>query len=74
MTDAIHDQAAIIPRPADRVRDHRIGSVQTMTGLTLKIKISGDAIFVGGYVLNREQAETFAALFVRACWLAAQEE
>lgn len=74
MTDAIHDPAAVIPRPADRPELGHIGSVQTLTGLTLHLKVNGGAVYLGGYVLNREQAETFAQLFVRACWLAAQEE
>ena len=70
MTDAIHDPAAVIPRHENRARVNHVGAVQDMAGRT----VNGACVTVGEHVLGVAQLETFAALFVRACWLAAQEE
>ena len=73
MTDAIHDPAAVIPRHAARSRLNHVGSVQDMAGRTLNVTVNGSAIAIGEFTLGAAQLETFAALLVRACWLAAQE-
>lgn len=75
MSDAIHDPAAVIPRPGDRVRVAHVGSVQTIDGRTINVSVIGpDVVIRGEGALNQQQQETFAALFVRAVWLTAKEE
>lgn len=66
-------ESGVIPPSQERVRVQYAGSVQDMTGRTLHVSVSGPAVIIGAHALNREQAETFAQLFVRAIWLAAQE-
>ena len=63
----------VIPPRAERARLTPVGSVQCMEGLPIYISVSGDAVIVAGHYLNAAQRETFAALFVRACWLAGQD-
>ena len=60
----------VVPPRAERARFTDVGSVESLGGLPLHVRVSGDAVIVAGHYLNAEQRETFAALFVRACWLA----
>ena len=64
----------VIPERAERARLAPVGSVQCLEGLPIHISVSGDAVVVAGHYLNAAQRETFAALFVRACWLAGNGE
>lgn len=72
MTDAIHDPYAVVRRHGRPAVEH-VGSVQDMAGRALHVSVNGGTVTVGEHVLGVAQLETFAALFVRACWLAAQE-
>ena len=60
----------VIPPRSERARLVPVGSVQCMEGLPIHISVSGDAVIVAGHYLDAQQRETFAQLFVRACWLA----
>lgn len=53
-----------------------VGSVVPMDGTAIRVGVSHDAVWVvgSGGLLNRQQAETFAQLYVRACWLAGQQD
>jgi uncharacterized membrane protein len=62
-----------MPPRADRARFTDVGSVESLGGLPLHVRVSGDAVIVAGHYLNAAQRETFAALFVRACWAAARD-
>ena len=60
----------VIPERSERARFTDVGSVECMSGLPLHVRVSGDAVIVAGHYLDAQQRETFAQLFVRACWLA----
>jgi hypothetical protein len=62
----------VIPPRSERARLTDVGSVETMGGLPLHVRVSGDAVIVAGHYLDARQRETFAQLFVRACWLAGE--
>jgi uncharacterized membrane protein len=64
----------VMPPRAERARFTDVGSVESLGGLPLHVRVSGDAVIVAGHYLNAAQRETFAALFVRACWLAGNGE
>jgi hypothetical protein len=55
---------------------YEVGSVTGVDGVIARVGIDHDAVWVraSGVVLSRVQAETFAQLFVRACWLAGQQD
>ena len=62
----------VIPARAERERLADVGSVECVSGLPLHVRVSGDAVIIAGHYLNAQQRETFAQLFVRACWLAGE--
>jgi len=62
----------VVPPRSERARFTDVGSVESLGGLPVHIRVSGDAVIVAGHYLNAAQRETFAALFVRACWLAGE--
>ena len=64
----------VMPPRSERERFTDVGSVECVSGLPLHVRVSGDAVIVAGHYLNAAQRETFAALFVRACWLAGNGE
>ena len=59
-----------VPPRSERERFTDVGSVESLGGLPLHVRVSGDAVIIAGHYLNAAQRETFAMLFVRACWLA----
>ena len=52
------------------------GSVTAMDGSTIRVGVDHDAVWVrsNGAPMNRQQAETFAQLFVHACWAAGRQD
>ena len=60
----------VIPAPEDRPHVHHVGSVQTLSGVPLRVSVNGDAVSIAGFLLDGAQREAFAQMFVRACWLA----
>jgi hypothetical protein len=69
----------VIPTPAERARVAVIGEVTDLSGARLSVGVRGGCVVirgaaVSGHVLNREQCETLAQLFVRAVWLTTKEE
>ena len=62
------------------LRVFEVGSVITLEGNRLVVGVDHDAVTIGHhaghppYRLGREQAETFARLYVHACWLAGQQD
>ena len=63
----------VIPEPSERAAVYHVGSVSDMRGVPLYVGVEDACVRVGVHVLNLQQAETFAQLFVRACWSAAHE-
>ena len=68
----------VIPAPAERARVAEVGKVTDASGAPLTVGVRGGCVVIrptaiSGHVLTREQAETFAQLFVRACWLAGHD-
>lgn len=61
-------------------RVFEVGSVTTLDGNRLVVGVEYGAVTVGHhgshppYRLGRQQAETFAQLYVHACWLAGQQD
>ena len=54
-----------------------VGSVTILDGVPVHVGVDYDSITIRGATharLSREQAETFAQLWVRASWLAGQQE
>lgn len=54
-----------------------VGSVITLDGVPVHVGVDYDSIAVRGATsvrMSRQQAETFAQLFIHASWLAGQQE
>ena len=54
-----------------------VGSVNSLDGVPVHVGVDYDSISIRGATsarLSREQAETFAQLFIHASWLAGQQE
>jgi hypothetical protein len=51
-----------------------VGRVQDAHGLPLTVGVNGGLVTIAGHPLNCAQRESFAAMFVRACWLAGDGE
>jgi len=62
----------VIPPESERQRPPlvAIGSLQDMSGRPLAVAVNGDHVMIGPFVLDEEQGETFAALYLRAWWIA----
>jgi hypothetical protein len=46
----------------------RLGHVEGIDGTRLHVGVDYDSVMVGIHRLNRDQAESFAQLFIGACW------
>ena len=61
-------------------RTFEVGQVVTLDGTRLSVGVDHDCVTIGHhgshppYRLGRQQAETFAQLYVHACWLAGQHD
>jgi hypothetical protein len=55
---------------------YEVGSVTGMDGSVVRVGVDNDAVWIrsNGTVLNRVQAEQVGQLYLRACWLAGQQD
>jgi hypothetical protein len=64
----------VIPSPEERKNRGAIvtevGRVACMDGRYLTVAVNGSAVLIDGRALDGARRETFAQMFVRACWMA----